>query len=461
MKASRTRRAIAFTAALGLAVAACGGDDDDTPAAEPAAEEPADEPAAEEPAAEEPAEEPAAEEPADDEPVDEPAAEEPAAEPADEPAEAMVCAEPSQGVSDAAIKIGTTQPLSGAAATAGEAFTAGIEAAAQEVNDAGGINGRMIELTVLDDGFEAARSVGNVRRLGDEEQVFAIVSPAGSANLPGSWEYVSDKGLPVFGPVLPPDPDLQEVYLIGTGHSDQVRLIVDWLAEQGVTSIGLLRQDNDLGAAFKAGLEEQAPKHDIEIVAEEVVAPNSTDIANQVLNIRGAEPDAVISGTDNIQTALLLDQAHDLDWDPIIVGNSSTAGPGAIGTVGAADPEAAEGFYGSAILAFTTEDTPEVQAYRAAMEAAGHTDVVDNTFGLQGYAHSVIFYSALESMGDDLCWENLHMTLESLSNFETGLVAPVTFGPVPGGHTGTSGARMAQYTGGEWVFVTDFLEPQD
>ena len=440
MRVTPARRAIAVVAALGLFAAACGGDDDDT-ASEPAS---AEEPAAEEPAAEEPS-------------AEEPAAEEPSAE---APSTA-VCAEPSQGISDAAIKIGTTQPLSGAAATAGEAFKAGIEAAVQERNDGGGINGRTIELTVLDDGFEAARSVANVRRLGDEEQVFAVVSPAGSANLPGSWEYLADKGMPMFGPVLPPDPDLQEVYLIGTGHSDQVRLIVDWLNEQGVTSLGLLRQDNDLGAAFKAGLDEQLPKYGIELVAEETVEPNSTDVSNQVLKIRDADPGAVLSGADNVQTALLLDQAYDLGWEPIIVGNSSTAGPGAVGTVGAADPDAAEGFYGSAILAFTTEDTPEVQAYRAAMEAAGHADLADNAFGLQGYAHSIILYSAIESMGDDLCWDALHQTLESLSGFETGLVAPVTFGPVPGGHSGTTGARMAQYTGGEWVFVTDFLQPQD
>ncbi|MDH3302406.1 MAG: ABC transporter substrate-binding protein [Acidimicrobiia bacterium] len=374
---------------------------------------------------------------------------------------AAVCTEPGQGITDATIKIGSTQPLSGGAATAGEAFAAGLEAAAQERNDAGGINGRMIELTILDDGFEAARSVANVRRLGDEEEVFAVLSPAGSANLPGSYEYLSQKGLPMFAPVLPPDPDQQEVYLIGTGHSDQVRLIVDWLAEQGVTSIGLLRQDNDLGAAFKAGLEAQAPKHNIEIVAEEVVEPQSTDVSAQVLNIRDADPDAVISGADNTQTALLLDQAYDLGWEPIIIGNSSTAGPGAVGTVGAAAPEAAEGFYGSAILAFTTSDAPEVQAYRAAMDAAGHSDVADNAFGLQAYAHSIVFYSVLESLGDDLCWDALHASLESLDNFETGLVAPVTFGPVPGGHSGTTGARIAQYTGGDWVFITDFLQPQD
>jgi branched-chain amino acid transport system substrate-binding protein len=386
---------------------------------------------------------------------------EPAADSGAPASAAVECEELAQGVSDDAIKIGSTQPMSGAAATAGEAFAGGLEAAAQARNEAGGINGRTIELTILDDGFEAARSVGNVRRLGDEEEVFAILSPAGSANLPGSWEYVADKGLPVFAPVLPPDPDLQQVYLIGTGHADQVRIIVDWLAEQGVETVGLLRQDNDLGAAFKAGLEEQLPKHGMELVAEETVEPNSTDISNQVLIIRDAEPDAVISGADNIQTALLLDQAHELDWEPILVGNSSTGGPGAVGTVGSADPEAADGFYSSAILAFTNEDTPEVQAYREAMSAAGHDDVVDNTFALQSYAHSIIFYDVLEQLGDNLCWEALHAALESLAGYETGLVAPVSFGPLPGGHTGTTGARMAQYVGGEWEFITDFLEPQD
>ncbi len=437
---------LALLLAIGLVAASCGSDDaDDDGAADDAAETETETTEAE----------------TEDEPADDTAEEADDGAEEEEAVPAGACAEPGQGITDDTIKIGSTQPLSGGAATAGEAFQAGLEAAAQERNDAGGINGRMIELTILDDGFEAARSVANVRRLGDEDQVFAVLSPAGSANLPGSWEYLSQKGLPMFAPVLPPDPDQQEVYLIGTGHSDQVRLIVDWLSEQGVTSIGLLRQDNDLGAAFKAGLEEQAPKYDIEIVAEEVVEPQSTDVSAQVLNIRNAEPDAVISGADNTQTALLLDQAFDLGWDPIIIGNSSTAGPGAEGTVGAAAPEAAEGFYGSAILAFTTSDAPEVQAYRAAMDAAGHTDVADNAFGLQAYAHSIIFYNVLESMGDDLCWDSLHAALESLDNFETGLVAPVSFGPVPGGHSGTTGARIAQYNGGEWEFITEFLQPQD
>ena len=233
---------------------------------------------------------------------------------------------------------------------------------------------------------------------------------------------------------------------------------MDFLAEQGVTSVGLISQDNDLGAAFRAGIEAQAPLHDIEFVADERVEPNSTDVSVAVLNVRDANPDAIISGADNTQTSLILIQVDDLGWDPIVVGNSSTGGPGSPNTVEPAG-DAAEGFYSSAILEFTFGESPEVQAYRAAMEAIG-SDQVDNTFALQSYAHSKVYFEIIDRMGDDLCWENFHAIAESLENFETGLVAPITFGPLPGGHTGTKGARIAEFTGGEWTFVTDFIEPE-
>ena len=368
------------------------------------------------------------------------------------------CEKPSQGVSDNAIKIGTSLPLSGGAAVAGEGFQAGLKAAVAEVNAGGGIGGRTIDLVILDDGFEAARSVANIRRLGEEEKVFAVLGPAGTANLPGSFAYLSRKGMPMFAPVLPPDPDQAEVWLLGTGHSDQVRVIIDWLAGQGTKTVALLSQDNDLGAAFAAGIDEQAPKHGITLVASEKLEPNSTDVDSAVLKLKEKNPDAVISGTDNAQTALLLKEAKDLRWTPLIIGNSSSGGPGSPNTVGPAGP-AADGFYSSAILEFPTATTPEVQKYRAAMEKAG-AGQTDNSFALQDYASAQVFFHLLEALGDDLCWSKFQTEAEALSAFETGLIPPVSFGKLPGGHSGTEGARIAQYTGGQWKTVTDFLQPK-
>lgn len=368
------------------------------------------------------------------------------------------CEQVAQGVTDDRLKIGTSLPLSGGAATAGKGFEAGLKAAVAEVNDAGGIGGRRVDLVVLDDGFEAARSVANVRRLGEEEKVFAVVGPAGTANLPGSFAYLERKGMPMFAPVLPPDPDQAEVWLLGTGHKDQVRVIIDWLAGKKIKTVALLTQDNDLGEAFEAAVDEQAPKHDIKLIASEKLEPNSTDVDSAILKLRGKDPGAVISGTDNAQTALLLKEAKDLTWSPLIIGNSSSGGPGSASTVGPAGP-AAEGFYSAAILEFPTAAGPEVARYRAAMEKAGGGEA-DNSFALQNYASAQVFFEIVKRLGDELCWPRFGSEAEKLADFETGLIPPVSFGPLPGGHSGTKGARIAQYTGGAWKALTEFREPE-
>ncbi|GAA0607394.1 ABC transporter substrate-binding protein [Sporichthya brevicatena] len=370
------------------------------------------------------------------------------------------CSGVSQGVTDTALKVGTSLPLSGGAATAGKGFEAGLKAAVAEVNSNGGINGRKVDLVVLDDGFEAARSVANIRRLGEEEKVFAVLGPAGTANLPGSFSYLERKGMPMFAPVLPPDPDKGEVWLLGTGHKDQVRVIIDWLAkEKKVKTVALLTQDNDLGKAFAEAVDEQAPKHDVKLVANEKLEPNSTDVDSAILKLKAKNPDAVISGTDNAQTALLLKEARDLKWSTLIVGNSSSGGPGSPSTVGPAGP-AAEGFISSAILEFPTSDAPEVQKYREAMKAGGGAEA-DNSFALQNYASAQVFFEIVKRLGDDVCWAKFRAEGEKLSDFKTGLIPPVTFGALPGGHSGTKGARIAQYTGKEWKALTEFVEPQD
>jgi branched-chain amino acid transport system substrate-binding protein len=361
-----------------------------------------------------------------------------------------------QGVSANTISIGTTLPLSGGAASSGAGFKAGLDAAVREVNARGGINGRKIQLTVLDDGFEAARSVANVRRLGDEDQVYAIVSPAGSANLPGSWPYVRQKGIPVFGPVLPPDPKLKSVFLLGTSHTDQARVIMDFLASKGVKTIGYVGQDNDLGSAILAGVTEQARKDGLQVVDEEKTEPNSTDVSAAVLKLRDAHPEAIVLGTDNTQTGLIMKQSKALGFSPIFIGDSSTATTGASSAVNVAG-NAADGLYGTMAVELTSDDTPAVRAYRAAMEKYD-PDQVDNAFALQAYATCQVFFHIVQKQGNDLTWANFIKVAEATRNLQTGLLPPVSFGPLPNGHTGTHGAKIAQYRGeapgGTWSVVT-------
>lgn len=110
---------------------------------------------------------------------------------------------PQQGVTKTSIKVGSTQPITGVAAIAGQGLYAGVKLAVDEINAKGGIKGRTIEFIGLDDAFEIPRSVANMRRLVEQDKVYAILSPAGSQALPASWNLIKEKRVPVWGPVSP------------------------------------------------------------------------------------------------------------------------------------------------------------------------------------------------------------------------------------------------------------------
>ena len=86
------------------------------------------------------------------------------------------------GVSDDRVLFGQSAAFSGPAQELGKNMRLGIEAAFHEVNQAGGVHGRMLELTSLDDAYEPEAAVANTQRL-ISEGVFALIGAVGTTNL--------------------------------------------------------------------------------------------------------------------------------------------------------------------------------------------------------------------------------------------------------------------------------------
>ncbi|MEQ8716703.1 MAG: ABC transporter substrate-binding protein [Acidimicrobiales bacterium] len=425
---SRWSRVIAILLVLTLIAAACGDDDDDTSASD--------------------GDGTASDDGAGDGSSDDSAA----------PSDGEDPVEYSQGASDDTIKIGSSLPITGPAAGTGTAMREALEAFVSNLNAQGGVNGRSVEISIYDDGLEPARVQANFRRLGDQDNVFSVISPAGSAQIPSAYPFIEESGLPLFGPVLPPDPDMQQVYIIGTGRSDQARVMSDFLLEQGAVTVGLIGQNNDLGQSMLAGLEEQLPKNGQELVITELSLDAETnEVEGALNNVRDANPDAVVMATNQVQAALILREATSQGWEPIFIGDTSSASTGAMDTVEPAG-DAAVGLYGTTNRSFTTLDSDAVADYRAVMEEYAPGSV-DDGFALYAYAIADVFFEVIERMGDDLTWENFHATAEAMSGYENGLLPAVTFGPLPGGHSGNTGAAVAMWDGTDWVIVREFTDP--
>src|SRR5215813_6348681 len=79
------------------------------------------------------------------------------------------------GVSSDAVMFGQAAPLEGPASALGLGMRAGIVAAFEEANRAGGVHGRKLKLTSLDDGYEPDRSIAQTKKLIEQDKVFALI----------------------------------------------------------------------------------------------------------------------------------------------------------------------------------------------------------------------------------------------------------------------------------------------
>jgi ABC-type branched-subunit amino acid transport system substrate-binding protein len=107
----------------------------------------------------------------------------------------------SQGVSDTTIRVGVLAPISGAAGFLGENEVDGVRASLELINSRGGVQGRKYQMIVVDTQFEPAVEATGMKRLVEQDKVFAVISVLGDSTGP----YVTAKGIPVitFG-IVPP-----------------------------------------------------------------------------------------------------------------------------------------------------------------------------------------------------------------------------------------------------------------
>lgn len=458
------RRTTGLVAALLLALlaAACGTTttgDDDTGDAD------AEAPVATEAPAEDGADDAPADAATDDGATEDLATEDGPEATEDEEVEPATPAGDVPGVTEDTILLGSTLPITGIAAAAGEGLLSGITIAVDEVNAAGGIDGRMLELVALDDGFDPTRTVANGRRLIEEEGVYAMASPAGSQGLPGIWDFVAQAGTIVWGPVSPADPQLQEVYILGPDRGNQMQICTDYATEQGLTQVGLIGQDNQLGEEGNAGMELAAAANGVDYVGFERVEVLSQDISSAVLNMRDAGAEAIMLSTDNVQAALIMQETQALGYDVFLCadnGGGGTGGPNTVSSAGAA----ADGFVGGLQVALpTSTDNDAVTAWRELAEAytgEGEAQKTSN-FSLQTYYYTRALIDIIDRLDGDLAYERFHEVAESLVDepLDLGALPALACGPLPDGHGCASGAALAEYSVDDesWTIVRDFAEP--
>ena len=217
-----------------------------------------------------------------------------AAEPVEETAEAVEATP----VEDAEpIQIGFFGPLTGPSAQLGQAERNGVKIAIAEINDAGGLLGRPIELIEYDDKSSPEQAVKAATKLVQADKVTAIVGSLHSGNMLAAGPVLEEYQTPTVG-VGTSATWLEQgwQYIFRSISNSQVaaKQLAKYSADNDLTNIALLHGNDEFGNNGVQDYSSNATPLGINIVADESFTHGDRDFTGQFAKIIASEPDAVL-----------------------------------------------------------------------------------------------------------------------------------------------------------------------
>jgi ABC-type branched-subunit amino acid transport system substrate-binding protein len=340
---------------------------------------------------------------------------------------AIAHAEP--GVFEDRVVFGQSAAFDGPAAALGQGMRQGVLAAFNEANAAGGVSGRKLELVSYDDSYEPEKAIANTKRLIDEDEVFALVGEVGTPTSNAAQPITTDKGVPFIGPFTGAaflrNPSLGNVINVRGSYDQETDAWIEHLTKDlGVSRIAILYQDDTFGRAGLSGVTKAMEKRGMKLVAEGTYERNTTAVKMALLEIRKADPQAIVMVGTYKPCAEFIKLARRLKLNTVFV-NISFVGANALAKeLG----ELAKGVVVTQVVPFP-EDTslPLVARYQKALKA-GNPDAQTGFVSLEGYMVGRLIVAALEKMKGPITRAGLLSAIKGGGTFDLGGIT-LSYGP--------------------------------
>jgi branched-chain amino acid transport system substrate-binding protein len=364
------------------------------------------------------------------------------------------------GVTDTEIKIGQTMPYSGPGSSYG---TIGRTQAAyfKMINEQGGINGRVINLISLDDNYAPPRTVEQIRRLVEQDEVLLTFQNLGTAHNTAVQKYLNAKKVPQLfvstGATKWGDP---QHFPWTMGWLPPYRYEADHYAKYILKNkpdakIGILYQNDDFGRdylkGFKDGLGDKAKTM---IVAELTYEPTDPTIDSQIIALQASGADVFFDVTIPKFAAQAIRKTYDSGWRPLhFLTNVSIS----VATVlQPAGPEKAVGLISSVYLKDPTDpawkDDKAIKDFAAFMKKYYPDGNRDDIINVYGYAAAQTLVQVLKQCGDDLTRENVMRQAANLKDLEVaGLLPGIRINTSPTDFYPIKQVQLMRFDGKTWV----------
>jgi ABC-type branched-subunit amino acid transport system substrate-binding protein len=363
------------------------------------------------------------------------------------------------GVTDTEIKIGQTVPFSGpisAYATIGKVQAAYM----RMVNDEGGVNGRKIRLIQYDDAYSPPKTVEQVRKLVESDEVLLTFQLIGTPPNAAVQKYLNVKKVPQLfaatGATRFSDPK-KYPWTIGFNPSYFVegRIYGQYiLKDHPDARIGVLYQNDDVGKDYlkglKSGLGAKASKM---IVAEAAYEVSDPTVDSQILKLRAAGATLLFSAATPKQAAQAIRKTFEIGWKPVHILDINATSVGAV--LQPAGLEASKGIistnYGKDPLDPQWKDDPGMKKYFAFMAKYYPEGDENSNFNSYGYSTAQLLVRVLKQCGDDLTRANVMNQAANLKDVSLDLLLPdIRINTAPDDYRVNKQMQMMRFNGQRW-----------
>jgi len=400
----------------------------------------------------------------------------PGAKPASSP-EAPTASAP--GVSARDVKIGMSAAFKGPAAGLGTELWRGASAYFSEMNARGGIHGRSVVVTALDDGYQPDPCLRNTIQLVEQDQVFCLSNYVGTPTLTRALPIIKRYGdVLVVGNFTGAQPQREAPYVdhvfnVRASYRQEMAALVERFWGLGARKFGVFYQIDAYGRSGADAAERALALRGVRIAGEATYvrgAKFEEDMAPAVTVLRHAGCDVVLCTGAYQGCGAFVRAARDAGWN-VPISNLSFVGSEAMLALLVKLSKSAGRDYTRALVnsqvmpSYDDLSLPGVAEYRAlidkhnptlpeALRDRGYVPQRYSFISLEGFVNAKVVVEALRRAGHNPTRASLRQSLESLRDLDLGIGAPLSFGPER--HQGLDSVYFTRVEGDHWVPITDW-----
>ena len=359
------------------------------------------------------------------------------------------------GVTDTEVVVGSWGPQDGPAGAYG-AIDRTLDAYFKMINDQGGTNGRKIRFIYENDSYQPAKTVAAVKKLVEEDKVFALVGGLGTAHNAAVMDYLVQNNVPHVWPATGTTalavPLKKNIYAVQLNYTTEATLATQYaLDTMGTKKIAVFYQNDAFGKEGLDAVQAELKKRNLPAATGVSYETADTNFSAQALKLQTTGADTVILYAVPKPGGSIIAEMGKIGYAPKLLSSSVINDPSIFQLAGTA----INGMLIEAYLpAFDDTSNPKIVEYQSFMAKYAPKEQIGG-FTESGYTYGQVFIEALKRAGKELTREGFMTNLDQMQNFTGSLVPSLSYSATD--HAGVKAAYFQAAKDGKFVTVTGFI----